>query len=57
MKRKRGRPSKRPIKAEFELLYYNNHMTIREIAAYYNASIYTIYKWASDFRKEEGEML
>lgn len=53
LKRKRGRPNKKPNKATFDMIYYNNNMTIHEIAEFFGVSIYTIYKWASDFRKEE----
>lgn len=53
MYRKKGRKSKKPNKAIFEGLYYHSQSTINEIAEFYNVSIHTIYKWASEFRKED----
>lgn len=50
--RKKGRRSKKPNKAMFEMMYYNPNMTVYEIAQFYEVSIHTIYKWASEYRKE-----
>lgn len=50
--RKKGRRSKKPNKAIFEMMYYNPNMTVYEIAQFYEVSIHTIYKWASEYRKE-----
>lgn len=53
MYRKRGRKLVKPDKEEFEALYYNNSVSVKELANFYNVSTTTIYNWASQFRKEE----
>ena len=53
MYKKRGRKNKRPLKKEFEYLYYTLDLPAKEIAEKYNVKVNTIYMWASKFRKEE----
>lgn len=53
MYRKRGRKLVKPDKEEFESLYYNNSVSVEELANFYNVTTTTIYNWASQFRKEE----
>ena len=53
MYRKRGRKLVRPNKEEFETLYYNNSVSVQEVANFYNVETRTIYNWATQFRKEE----
>lgn len=53
--RKKGRPRKKPSKEEFEMLYYNNSITIYELAELWKVTPGTIYKWASEFRKEDAK--
>lgn len=53
MKRKRGRPQKRPTKEEFERLYYDSAITIYELADHWEVVPQTIYNWARYFKKGE----
>lgn len=49
--RNKGRPKKKPNKAEFELLYYNFEIPIEKLAERYEVTTKTIYNWAYQFRK------
>lgn len=53
MERKRGRKSKKPVREQFEMMYYNNTMTVYEIADFYRVNKQTIYNWATQFKKEK----
>lgn len=53
MYKKRGRKLVKPNKEIFEMLYYNEAMTAKQIADFYRVKISTVYKWASEFRKEK----
>lgn len=53
MKRKRGRPQKRPTKEEFERLYYDSAITIYELSDHWGVVPQTIYNWARYFKKGE----
>lgn len=54
MKRKRGRPQKRPTKEEFERLYYDSAITIYELSDHWGVVPQTIYNWARYFKKGEN---
>lgn len=49
-----GRKSKRPIKYEFELNYYELGRSAADLAEKYGVKENTIYQWAMQFRAEEG---
>ena len=49
-----GRKSKRPIKYEFELNYYELGRSATDLAEKYGVKENTIYQWAMQFRAEEG---
>lgn len=51
--RKKGRRLKKPDKAIFEMYYNNQNITVDELAELWNVKKSTIYKWASEFRKEK----
>lgn len=55
MKKKRGRKPIKPDKAIFEMLYYNENMTARELAKHYRVTEQTILNWAYQFRKEQKD--
>lgn len=48
-----GRKSKRPIKYEFELNYYELGRSATEMAQKYGVKTNTIYQWAMQFREED----
>ena len=52
--RNKGRPKKRPNKAEFELLYYNFEVPVEKLAEKYQVKTKTIYNWAYQFRKSNN---
>lgn len=52
--RKKGRIRKKPDKAIFEMYYNNPTITIDELANIWNVKKSTVYKWASEFRKEQA---
>ncbi len=52
--RNRGKPKIKPDKTEFELLYYNSQIPIKELAEQYNVTTRTIYNWAYEFRKTDN---
>lgn len=52
-KKKQGRKSKAPPKAEFDYRYYVLDLSAREMGKLYGVSENTIYNWAVHFRKEE----
>lgn len=53
--RNKGRPKKKPSKAEFELFYYNFEIPVEELAEKYQVKTKTIYNWAYQFRKLNNE--
>lgn len=56
-KRKRkGRRSKRPNKAEFDMRYYTLNMDAEAIAKEYGVKASTVYGWAYQFRNEEEKI-
>lgn len=52
--KKPGRKSKRPIKYEFDLNYYELGRSAAEMAEKYGVKENTIYQWAMQFRAKEG---
>lgn len=47
-----GRKSKRPIRYEFELNYYDLGRSAEDLAEKYGVKPNTIYQWAMQFRNE-----
>lgn len=54
LRKKAGRKSKRPIKYEFELNYYQIGLSAEQMAKKYDVKPNTIYHWAMQFRNERG---
>lgn len=54
--RKKGRPSKIPKKELFETLYYNEEITIEEIAKTFGVNKQTVYNWAYKYRHESNKL-
>lgn len=50
IKKKRGRPSKRPPEAQLDMMY--SMMTAREIAEQLKVSVKTVERWIYEYRKE-----
>ena len=50
--RKMGRPSKIPNKDLFEKMYYDETLTVEEIARTFGVKKQTVYNWAFKYRNE-----
>lgn len=54
-RRHKGRNSKRPIEAEFNLKYYTLELPAKELAKEYGVTENTIYQWAYYFRHNKEQ--
>lgn len=53
IRKQSGRKSKKPLKAELEMLY--SQMSAKEVAEHYGVAESTVRKWIGEYRKESKD--